>query len=223
MNACVKECALYATKTMQHNIANLYAHIFFFLRSTIQWYLSRSISRALSSLREDFYGHFEDQISNIKSISTSINREAQQGSNSEIRYTRLFLEDFREDMVIGLRGLQREAAARDYQEAKAAEERLQEDEKRRLLEQKKWKKLEEFQSLIANSTRILLLGQASEFLAKEQHGRIGNYLADVHHYVRSCELIVGSGLSTLQSKQSLEENLSKQIAVEGTTCVVRLK
>ncbi len=223
MNACVKECTLYATKTMQHNIANLYAHIFFFLRSAIQWYLSRSIRRALSSFREDFYGHFEDQVSNIRSISASINREAQQGSNSEIRYTRLFLEDFREDMVIGLRGLQREAAARDYREAKAIQERLQEDEKRRLLEQDKWKKLEEFQRLMANSTRILLLGQASEFLAGEQHERIGENLADIHHYVRSLGLMGQSGLSTLQSNQSLEENLSKQIMVEGTACVVRLE
>ena len=87
---------------MQHNIANIYAHILFFLRSTIQWHLIRSLRRALSSFREDFYGHCEDKISHIRSIFASINREAKQGSNSEIRYTRLFLGGLKEDTVIAL-------------------------------------------------------------------------------------------------------------------------
>lgn len=112
----------------------------------------------------------------------------------------------------------------------------QETTKKRRLQKKDFKKTRKdgcsnkrsgktrgIQRLMANSTRILLLGQASEFLAGEQHGRIGNYLADVHHYVRSLGLTVRSSLSTLQSKQSLEENLSKQVTVEGTACVVRLK
>ena len=165
VDACVKECTLFATETMGRYIANMYAHIFFFLRGAIQWFTRKSIRRVLSSFQEDFYEHFEDQITNIKRISATIKRESQHASNAETRYLRLSLEKFEEDMVIGLQGLERETAERRYQEVKASEERRKEGDTTRLLIQEQSKKLEQF---VARGIKALLVGQASQFIDTQQ-------------------------------------------------------
>ena len=126
---CVKQCFLYPTKALVQGTASLYAHIFHFLRDAIKWYTKRSSTRLLSSFKEDFYESFEEQISNIKDVSASINREAQHASNSEVRYLRLCSESW----GIGLKGLEMEAAERRHRDLKAAEERARESEIERKL------------------------------------------------------------------------------------------
>ena len=165
VDACAKDCAVYRTQAMQHSIANLYAHIFFFLRNTIDWYMRKSIKRALSSLREDFYERFEDEISNIKRISLAISRDAQHGSHSELRYTRMVLEKLTEDTVIGLQDLKREAAERKYREVRAAEERAREREAMRVLEMEKINRLDDLHRLIGASAKALLMEEATAFVS----------------------------------------------------------
>ncbi|KAL8720311.1 MAG: hypothetical protein Q9225_002798, partial [Loekoesia sp. 1 TL-2023] len=162
VDACVKDCVVYRTQVMQYHIANLHAHIFFYLRHTIDWYMRKSIKRALSSLREDFYERFEDEVSNIKRISLAIGREAQHGSHSEIRYTRILLED----TVIGLQDLKREVAERKYREEKAAEQRAREEEARRVLELEKMKRLDDLHRFIGASAKALLSEKASAFVSE---------------------------------------------------------
>ena len=147
---------------MQHNIANLYAHIFFFLRNTIDWYMRKSIKRALSSLKEDFYERFEEEVSNIKRISLAISREAQHGSHSEIRYTRMLTED----TVTGLQDLKRDLAERKYREEKAARETAREREAMLVLELEKMKRLDDLHRLIGKSAKSFFLEKASAFVSE---------------------------------------------------------
>ena len=162
VDACVKDGEVYRTQKMQHNIANLYAHIFFFLRNTIDWYMKKSIKRALSSLREDFYERFEEEVSNIKRISLAISREAQHGSHSEIRYTRMLTED----TVIGLQDLKRDLAERKYREERDAKERAREREAMLVLELEKMKRLDDLHRLIGESAKALFLEKASAFVSE---------------------------------------------------------
>ena len=156
---------------MQHNIANLYAHIFLFLRDTIDWYMRKSIKRALSSLREDFYERFEDQVSNIRQISQAVSREAQHASHSEMRYTRILLEKFSEDFVIGQQDLKRDAAERKYREERAAKERAREREAMRVLKLEEKKRFDELHRLIGASAKALLLEKASAFVSESMKAR----------------------------------------------------
>ena len=168
---CAKECALYATKASVSGIANLYTHIFYFLRSAIEWYTTRSSKRLLSSFNEDFYKAFEDQIGNIKQISISINREAQHASRSELRYLRLRVENFEQSVGMGLQGLAREAAERREREVKAAEEKAKELEKLRMLMADPSSLLR----LVARGTSTLLQGQASDLLLDLDSQSKGKY------------------------------------------------
>ena len=120
------------------------------------------------SFKEDFYERFEDQISNIKKISAAIDRESQHASNAETRYTRLQLDQVKEDMAIGLQGLQRDAAERRYQETNVWEERRREEEARRKLVQEQSIKLDNFQRGVVHGIKALLLGQASTFVVEGQ-------------------------------------------------------
>ena len=166
VDACAKDCALYRTQAMQYSIANLYAHIFFFLRNTIDWYMRKSIKRALSSLKEDFYVRFEDEILNIKRISLAISRDAQHGSHSELRYTRMVLENLKESTVIGFQDLKREAAERIYREERAAEEWAREREAMRVLEMERIRRFDDLQRLIGQSAKALLMEGATAFVSE---------------------------------------------------------
>lgn len=115
--ACEKELEIYKTEDMQKKVANLYAHIFFFLQDTMKWYLTRQRTKVLDAFREDFYTQFEENIQNIKNFSTQIQRQAHLSTMGEIRGIRHTVEriedivtDGRTDMRIALDGLSRENA-----------------------------------------------------------------------------------------------------------------
>ena len=161
---------MYPTKAIQHGVADLYAHIFLFLRDALSWYTKRSIRRMLSSFNEDFYEHFEDQIDNVKRISLAINRKAQHSSHSELRYTRLLVEDLKKDQRLGLVKEEREAAERRYQDQKAAEERYKEQEKIRLLEQEQARRVEDLLRKMGASFKSICVEEVSKLLAGENTG-----------------------------------------------------
>ena len=165
VQSCTRECFLYRTKAMQHDIADLYAHIFLFLRDTLNWYTKKSIRRVLSSLKEDFYDHFEDQIANIQRISNALNRKAQHASQSELRYTRLLVEDVSRNQRLALGKDEREAAERRYQEQKALMEREREAQRAELLEQEQSRRLEELGRSMCASFKSICIEEATRFLA----------------------------------------------------------
>ena len=203
VDGCVKDSGVYRTQTMQYNVANLYAHIFFFLRNTIDWYARKSIKRALSSLKEDFYDRFEEEISNIKRISAAIGREAQHGSHSELRYTRLLLEKLAEDTVIGLQDRKRDEAERRYREEIATRQSIKEREAIRALELEKLKRLDDLHKLIGASAKALFLERASTFIGErtdyQSHGGISFIRALGGH----CKLTFTAGLSGLDTYPQL--------------------
>lgn len=168
--ACVRECSLYPTEMFKHNVANLYAHIFLFLRDTLDWYTKKSIRRVLSSLHEDFYEHFEDQISNIKSISLEIGRMAQHASQSELRSVRLQVEDVRKNQRLAQEKAHREAADRQYQRQKKIEKRRMEAENTRRLEQERWGRFD----VLVGSFKRICVEEVYKALADERSGRHGS-------------------------------------------------
>ena len=156
---------------MQQNIADLYAHIFFFLRNTIDWYMRKSLKRALASLQEDFYQRFEDEISNIKRISQFISREAQHGAHCETRVTRMLVENL-EDRVIGLQDLEREAAQKRYEDGKFRAQMFREVEATRRLEIEKLKRLNDLHRSIGESAKALFLKEAADYLSGRLEGTV---------------------------------------------------
>ena len=163
VQSCTRECLLYRTKAMQHDIADLYAHIFLFLRDTLSWYTKKSIRRVLSSFKEDFYDHFEDQIANIQRISNALNRRAQHASQSELRYTRLLVEDVSRNQRLALRKEEREAAERRYQEQKALDDKEREAQKIKSLEEDQSRRLEELSQSMCASFKNICVEEATRF------------------------------------------------------------
>ena len=151
VEACVKECSLYPTQTMQYSVADLYAHIFLFLRDTLVWYTQRSIRRVVSSPQEDFYEHFEDRVSNIKSTSLGIGRKAQHASQTELRFVRLQAEDLSKEREKGV-------------------------ENTRRLGRELLRRLEVLQKIMSASFKSICIEKASKVLAVERSGRFGTSL-----------------------------------------------
>ncbi|KAF2104081.1 hypothetical protein NA57DRAFT_70292 [Rhizodiscina lignyota] len=161
-----KETLIYPTTAMQHVVANLYAHIFLFLKEVMAWYTKRSHHRLLSSFREDFYEHFEDHIRIIREISWSINREAQASSMAEGRYTRLMVEDLAQMLssIIGSEGRRREEAQARFERAKASRQLLQEGERTDYLKQERNYILDQFKQIMSEEQ----LGVAATGMLRQQ-------------------------------------------------------
>ena len=70
--------------------------------------------------------------------------------------------------MIGLQGLQRDAAERRYQETNVLEEGRREEETTRMLVQEQSVKLDNFQRGVIHGIKALLLGQASTFVVEGQ-------------------------------------------------------
>ena len=138
----------------------------------IVWYTEKSSRRLLSSLKEDFYKRYEDQIENIKSISQAVNRKAQQGSQAEQRVTRLQMEDLgkdlRKDLRIGLENIERKFAETQYREQKITEDNERDAVEQRLLYQDRSKRLEDLLSRICAPTNVLLMEAASRSLTDDK-------------------------------------------------------
>ena len=130
----------------------------------ISWYTEKSRRRLLSSLKEDFYKRYEDQVENIKSLSQAVSRKAQQGSQAELRVTRLQVEDLR----VGLENVERKFAETQYREQKITEDNERDAVERRLLYQDRSKMLEDLLSRICDPTNFLLMEAASRSLMDDE-------------------------------------------------------
>ena len=173
VESCVRECSLYPTKEIQYGVADLYAHIFLFLRDALKWYTKKSIRRLLSSFKEDFYQQFEDQVSNIQRISLKMTRKAQHASQSELRYTRLLVEDLQKGQRLELARADREAADRRYQEQKAIDEREIELDRARSLEQEHLHRIGNLLDIMGTSFKNICAEEVSKALGRRDQDGLG--------------------------------------------------
>lgn len=169
-----KETLIYPTTAMQQAIANLYAHIFLFLKEVIDWYTKKSRSRLLASFREDFYEHFEDHLRAIREISWSVNREAQASHFAEGRYTRLMVEDLAQKLsaIIGSDGRRREEAVARFEQRRRRQLLLREGENISFLDQDRQYILQQFRELLFEeqlgvAASGMLCTQAQSFIANK--------------------------------------------------------
>lgn len=68
---------------------DLYAHIFLFLTSTMDWLIEKRYKRMLDSFNENFSKRFDDEVNVIKHKGELIRNLAAQSSRAELRATRL--------------------------------------------------------------------------------------------------------------------------------------
>ncbi|TID05182.1 hypothetical protein CH35J_001997 [Colletotrichum higginsianum] len=110
VNDCATDQELFQTEDLQKLIADLYAHIFLFLTSVMDWMMKRRRQRLLDSFKEDLPSVIENDMEKIRGISDRIRYLAAQSSRAEARSTRLALEDLARDVRIGLEGERRHQA-----------------------------------------------------------------------------------------------------------------
>ncbi|KAF9891837.1 hypothetical protein FE257_003322 [Aspergillus nanangensis] len=140
---CQWELELFHTKFMLEQVADLYAHIFLFLSSIMDWLTEKRHRRMLDSFNENFNKRFEDEIAAINRKAEALRRRAEYSSHAELRAMRLDLEDMRQDYRIGLEGNARYFAERQHFEERMAREAL-EAQKEREQSRVRWTQLSGF-------------------------------------------------------------------------------
>ena len=156
---CARLAHLYDTEDVQMLVANLYAHIFLFLKDAMAWYLDKHWKRVLHSFREDFYDAFADQASNIKAIAAQVQHRANVGLSAEQRITRLAVEDLR----MHTHGSARKQAELEEAMKRMEKRALAEDQQKNATMQQTPEKLKELATYIATHMFDLLETQAAEW------------------------------------------------------------
>lgn len=100
---------------MVEKVADLYAHVFLFLSSVMDFLMRKRFSKMLDSFSENIYKKFEDDIQKINAKALVVHDIASQSSRAEVRSTREQLELLSRDFRVGLEGDARhQAQMRDY-------------------------------------------------------------------------------------------------------------
>lgn len=117
------ELHLFPTEQMQRLISDLYAHIFLFLTSVMEWIMQKKYKRLIDSFNQNFIGRFKTEIDTIKNHAERIRQLAAQASRAETRVVRLTGEDMgeeirelRRDIRVGLEEIARERAEAAYRD-----------------------------------------------------------------------------------------------------------
>ncbi|KAK4184800.1 hypothetical protein QBC35DRAFT_440674 [Podospora australis] len=111
---CQAELEIFRTPTMLEKVADLYAHIFVFLSTYMDWMMRKRARRLLDSFNENFAREFELDIKKINDKSTMIRNLVAQSSRAEVRVTRLHVEDIKRDIRVGREGDARHRAEMEY-------------------------------------------------------------------------------------------------------------
>jgi len=108
---------------MQRLISDLYAHIFLFLGSVMDWIMQKKRKRLLDSFNQNFTERFKTDLEMIQHQAERIRQSAAQASRAEGRVSRLTLEDtgqqlraLRRDLRVGLEEIARERAEMAYRD-----------------------------------------------------------------------------------------------------------
>ncbi|KAF0322178.1 phytanoyl- dioxygenase family protein [Colletotrichum asianum] len=114
---------LFGMEDMQILIADLYAHIFLFLGSIMDWMMKKRIKRLLDSFNDDLPSVFDKELDKIKDISDSIRNLSSQKARAELRSTRLTVESSARDLRAGFDGEKRhQAEMKHYAESMLREQ-----------------------------------------------------------------------------------------------------
>jgi len=136
---CASELDLVPTEQMQGLISDLYAHIFLFLATIMDWIMQRRYKRMLDSFSQNFMDRFKQDIDTIKHQVERVRQHGLKASRAEIRVSRLTVEAskreiqaLRNDIRVGLEEIARKHAEMVYRdrlkELEAAEARRDRDE-----------------------------------------------------------------------------------------------
>ena len=97
VRACSIDMQLFAGVDQVEIAATLYCRIFEFFERVMSWYTKSRAKRFIDSFKEDAYEEFESDIIEIRRLSDSIMRRAQQSSHIENRTTNLMVQESRRD------------------------------------------------------------------------------------------------------------------------------
>ncbi|KAF5500538.1 hypothetical protein CGCS363_v007333 [Colletotrichum siamense] len=111
---CKTDLELFNMEDMKTLIAELYAHIFLFMGSIMDWMMKKRVKRLLDSFNDDLPSVFENEMNKIKGISDRIRNLASQKSRAELRSLRLTVESSARDLRAGFEGEKRYQAEMKY-------------------------------------------------------------------------------------------------------------
>ncbi|KAL8365015.1 hypothetical protein RB595_004025 [Gaeumannomyces hyphopodioides] len=110
---------MYPTEEMLALVAELYAHVFLFLNSLMDWMMETRAKRLLKSFNDNLGQKFQLDVRRIGSVAQRINMRAGQCSRAEVRTMR---EDMERDRRLGLQGEERRRAEIEDREERRAQE-----------------------------------------------------------------------------------------------------
>lgn len=170
---CKVDQALFQTPEMTELIVDLYAHIFVFLGSTMDWVMEKRYRRMLDAFNESFSKRFDNEVGAIKHKAERIRNLAAQSSRAEVRVTRIALEDLHRDVRVGLVAGERQQAELQYRMQKLEEEMAEMSRVREYVGQA-WQQL-------ANLAKLMLQDNAMGWLSANRevtHGIPATLVAD---------------------------------------------
>ena len=118
---CKVDQCLFTTPEILGLIADLYANIFLFLASIMDWLMEKRYKRMLDSFNETFSKRFDKEVDSIKNKAERIRNRAAQSSRAESRSTRLTVEDIKIELKKA-NILQREADVRQRKHIQIVEQ-----------------------------------------------------------------------------------------------------
>lgn len=132
---CQAELQLFRTEAMIEKVGDLYAHVFIFLSSYMDWMMRKRATRLLDSFNENIFRKFELDIQKINERSAAIRNLVAQSSRAELRETRLHVESLVRDLRVGQEGEARHRAEMEYFAARIERELAMTRRERRQLEE----------------------------------------------------------------------------------------
>lgn len=111
---CQAELQLFQTEAVAEKVSDLYAHVFIFLSSYMDWMMRKRATRLLDSFNENLFRKFELDIQKINERSAAIRNLVAQSSRAELRETRLHVESLVRDFRVGQEGEARHRAEMEY-------------------------------------------------------------------------------------------------------------
>src|SRR5215469_4649103 len=89
----VQKSQVFQTPVLQQLAMRLYARVFSYLSKFMAWYTDRSRSRFLKSFNENIYNTFQDDLVQIKQISSLLCQQIQLHMFADVRISKLLSED----------------------------------------------------------------------------------------------------------------------------------
>lgn len=123
------ESKLFPSDIVQKAVAKFYTAVFLLLGDVAIWYSSKSREKFFNSLHEGFHKQFANGLQNVQRMSAVVGRTANLAAAAEGRYTRLSVEDLRQELLderAGLSGTLRRIAQSMSEQFAAHVQRLEE-------------------------------------------------------------------------------------------------